>query len=186
MLDIRRNYKRAGQVLAGGVMERTRFTSKLMAGAVGMLLLLSTLALAAPAQASGSSQAASTDPTRVAADASMLERGLDEVDAAAAREDWDTARRDWREFGELWLDVEDGFRDLSRDGYTNIEAAMVRVGDALRGTPQQDTFRSEVASLRVQLRPFSSEAVVPSAAAPAANRGAEGLRDLMDTLDAAI
>ena len=59
MLDIRRNYKRDGQVLAGGVMERTLFTSKLMAGAVGMLLLLSTLTACAPGRFSS---ATSTQP----------------------------------------------------------------------------------------------------------------------------
>ncbi|HEY3107832.1 MAG TPA: FTR1 family protein, partial [Chloroflexota bacterium] len=90
-----------------------------------------------------------------------------------------------REFGELWLDVEDPFRDASRDAYTDIEAQMVAVADALKPEPpDRAAVEGELAALRALLAPFAAGRIAPGA--PGRSAGAEGLSDLMAALDRAI
>jgi high-affinity iron transporter len=130
--------------------------------------------------------AAAQANSQVQADASHLEQVAQEVDGAAAAADWSTARADWREFGDLWLDVEDGFRDLSRDGYARIESNMVTVGDALRAdAPNAAAVRQALRDLRTELAPFMAGAVA-SGSSSVARTAPAGLDSLMDTLDRAI
>ncbi|MBM2812156.1 MAG: iron permease [Chloroflexi bacterium] len=129
--------------------------------------------------------AQSAIPVAVQTDAGRLDQLAALVEADTGSGDWASARRNWRAFGELWLDVEDGFRDASRQGYADIESAMVRVGDALRvAAPSAQILRQSLAGLRAELKPFVAGTV--AADAPRGSAAAAGLDDLMDTLDAAI
>ena len=93
---------------------------------------------------------------QVAADAGKLDAQAQRVDELVAAGNWPQARVQWRAFQDLWLDVEDPFRDLSRDGYANIETEMVRVGDSLRlETPDASTVRPAIVRLRGELAPFA-------------------------------
>lgn len=121
-----------------------------------------------------------------AADAARLDGIAAEADEAAARGDWATARREWREFGELWLDREDPFRDASVEGYSAIEAAMVRTGDALRAEPPNTSaVRAGLAEVRKQLDPFASGKLAASGQ-PAVAPTQAGLRAAVGTLARAL
>lgn len=103
-------------------------------------------ALAAPA----------TQPSQVQADARRLDHVASEVDDALASGDWDAARQEWAEFDELWEDVEDGFRAVSRDGYRAIESTMDDVVAALRpDAPDSDSVRSLLVALRANIASFA-------------------------------
>jgi len=124
-------------------------------------------------------------PAQVSADAQKLDRLAQVVDAQTAASNWDEARRQWRDFGETWLDVEDGFRDVSRTAYADIESSMVRVGDQLRvDRPDAQAVRLELMDLRRLLAPFVSGNVTVETKAPVTT--VEGLNGLMATLDVAI
>ncbi len=156
-------------------MARIRY-SQLVAllGLVGALLLINVPLVTAQSN------------PQVQSDARRLDQVAQEVDDAAAAANWTAARADWREFGDLWLDVEDGFRDLSRDGYARIENNMVAVGDALRvDSPDQAATRRAVQALRDELAPFVA-GTANSAAQPKPVASGQGLDGLMDTLDRAI
>jgi high-affinity iron transporter len=129
---------------------------------------------------------AAQSSSQVQADARHLDQVAQEVDSAVADANWTTARADWREFGEVWLDVEDGFRDLSRDGYARIESNMVTVGDGLRvDAPNAAAVRQALRDLRTELAPFMAGAVT-SGSASAVRSAPGGLDGLMDTLDRTI
>ena len=156
-------------------MARIRY-SQLVAllGLVGALLLINVPLVTAQSN------------PQVQSDARRLDQVAQEVDDAAAAANWTAARADWREFGDVWLDVEDGFRDLSRDGYARIENNMVAVGDALRvDSPDQAATRRAVQALRDELAPFVA-GTANSAAQPKPVASGQGLDGLMDTLDRAI
>ena len=151
-----------------------------MAPAFALALML--LGPAGFALAASANQGISTEQP-VARDAGRLDAQAQRVDDLAALSDWPQARVQWRAFQDLWLDVEDPFRDLSRDGYTNIETEMVRVGDALRiDQPDSALVRGAIVRLRGELAPFASGSV--RASAPR-TQGAATLDGLMTTLDRA-
>src|SRR2546426_7357013 len=144
---------------------------------LALVLLLASLALPASALAQA--------PSQLQAGAQRLDQLAREVASAAGRSDWTVARREWRQLGEVWLDVEDPFRDASRDAYTDIEAQMVAVADALKPEPpDRAAVEAELAALRALLAPFASGQI--AAGAPAGSASAQSLGDLMATLDRAI
>src|SRR5262249_42873136 len=76
-------------------------------------------------------------------------------------------------------------RGPARDAYTESEAQMVRVGDALRAEPPDYAeVGRELAALRDLLAPFAAGQVAPGA--PVRPVSAAGLSGLIATLDRAI
>ncbi|MDQ3809006.1 MAG: FTR1 family protein, partial [Chloroflexota bacterium] len=145
--------------------------------------LLAALLVSLVLVAGAGAQAA---PPRTQTDAARLDQVAGEVEEAAAVGDWSAARADWREFGELWLDVEDGFHEASPDAYASIEAAMVAVSDSLRtAAPDATAVSAAVRAVRAELAPFATgQAVNPG---PAAHAGSgASLHDLLASLDRAI
>lgn len=99
----------------------------------------------------------------VGADAARLDQMAADVDSAARSESWDHARAGWKIFEDRWLDVEDGFRALSRDAYRDIELGMRRVSDLLQpASPDVLAVRREIAGLRDVLRPFIASPGAPT------------------------
>ncbi|MEA2638744.1 MAG: high-affinity iron transporter [Chloroflexota bacterium] len=119
---------------------------------------------------SAASIAAPAGQSQVASDATRLDNAVQQVDQLVASGNWAQARTTFRTFQESWLDVEDGFRDASRDGYARIEAAMVRVADALKPEPPDAAaVRNGLVDLRVELAPFARGTIAqgsPTSAAP--------------------
>ncbi|MEA2642587.1 MAG: hypothetical protein QOF51_3981 [Chloroflexota bacterium] len=124
---------------------RTSLAALLLA-TLGWVLILMTMTINAEARPS---------QAQVATDTARLEGLRQQVEQAAVAGDWDQARSTWREFQLTWLDVEDGFRDVSIDGYTRIETAMLFVSDALKpDAPDLDVVRSTLGAVGAELAPF--------------------------------
>lgn len=128
-------------------------------------------------------------PPEVNADAKRLLVAVDRVQAAADASDWPAARIEWKAFDDLWDDVEDGFRAVSRPAYRDIETTMSSVAESLRrDAPSLDEVRQLLATLRSQIEPFlvEAEAGTMLATPPQDEARSGGLGALMAMLDSAI
>ena len=85
----------------------------------------------------------------VPADVQRLLAIVSTVDDAVSNGDWATARSGWTDFDNLWSDVEDGFRAVSRDNYRAIEAHQSTIhGLVGQESPDVDRIRSEISAIR--------------------------------------
>jgi hypothetical protein len=123
-------------------------TSRLVKGLIATALLaLLIIPSIRPGAAQGS----------VGGDADRLLAVVGNVDAAVAISDWPAARESWGEFDDLWDQVEDGFRDASRDGYRAIENHQGTIRRLLReDSPDAVRIGSEIGELRDAITAFTN------------------------------
>ena len=114
-------------------------------GASAAVLCLVPMAMSVAAQ----------DLSDVPANATRLLTVVTTVDNAVSAGDWATARGGWNDFDNLWEEVEDGFRAISRDNYRTIETHQGTIRGLLReDSPDADRIRSEITSIRELIQWF--------------------------------
>ena len=91
----------------------------------------------------------------VPANAVRLLTVVSQVSDAVNAGDWSTARSGWNDFDNLWQEVEDGFRAISRDDYRTIESHQGNIRGLLReDAPDVDRINGEINSIRALIASF--------------------------------
>jgi len=99
--------------------------------------------------------ASAQNTAEVPANATRLLAVVSQVDQAVTSADWASARGGWTDFDNLWSEVEDGFRAISRDNYRTIEDHQNTIRNLLReDAPDTDRIRSEITAITELIQGF--------------------------------